>query len=306
MARPIAALVGPTATGKTQASLRVAPLIGAEIVSLDSMQVYRGMDVGTAKPTLAMRTAIPHHLLDLFEPSHELSVAEFQSLARSAIAEVMAHGNRPLLVGGSGLYFRSVVDELRFPPHSPEVRQSLDAEIEQQGAEALYARLTELDPKAAGRIEPANGRRIVRALEVIEVTGRPFSENYSWDRFESSYDLSVAGITLPRHQLYARIEERVDAMLRQGLLEEVQRLDAAGMGRTSRHALGYRQVLDAPPGTPPRQIRDEVVAATKRSARRQESWFRADPRVVWFDATDRALIERLAGFFSRLPARPSP
>ncbi|MDP9225655.1 MAG: tRNA (adenosine(37)-N6)-dimethylallyltransferase MiaA [Actinomycetota bacterium] len=305
MAPRVAALVGPTAAGKTRASLSLAPLIGAEIVSLDSMQVYRGMDVGTAKPTVAMRAAVPHHLLDLFEPSHELSVAEFQSLGRSAIGEVTARGNRPLLVGGSGLYVRSVVDDLRFPPHSPEVRRGLDTEIEQQGTQALYARLIELDPTAAQRIEPGNSRRIVRALEVIEVTGRPFSENYSWERFESLYDLSIAGITLPRDQLYAGIEKRVDAMLKDGLLEEVRRLEAAGMGRTSRHALGYRQVLDAAPGTSVQQIRDEIVAATKRFARRQESWFRADPRVVWFDAADRALIERLAGFFDRLPARPS-
>jgi tRNA dimethylallyltransferase len=305
MAGRVAAIVGATATGKTQASLMVAPVLGAEVVSLDSVQIYRGMDIGTAKPTAVVRTAVPHHLIDLFEPTYEPTVAEFQALGRQAIADVTARGRLPLLVGGSGLYFRAVVDDLRFPPRSLEVRQGLESEIEEQGPEVLHARLAQLDPRAAERIEPANARRIVRALEVITITGRPFSENYSWQRFESVYDLMVAAMTLPRDQLYARIEERVDAMLRDGLLDEVARLEAGGMGKTARRALGYRQVLEAARGSSPDEIRDEIVAATKKLARRQESWFRADPRVVWFEAGDPEVVERLTGFFNRTAEQPA-
>ncbi|MDP9301903.1 MAG: tRNA (adenosine(37)-N6)-dimethylallyltransferase MiaA, partial [Actinomycetota bacterium] len=280
----VAAIVGATGVGKTKVSLAVAPQLDAEIVSVDSMQIYRGLDIGTAKPSAPMRAAVPHHLIDLCDPSHEMSVAEFQELGRGAIAEVTARSRRPLLVGGSGLYFRAVVDDLRFPPRSVQVRQQLESEIEAQGAEAVYERLAKLDPRAAAKIDPMNARRIARALEVIEVTGRPFSESDAWEKFGSIYDLRVAGLTLTREKLFGHLGARVDAMLDDGLIEEARALQGAGMGSSAGQALGYRQILEAPAGRSHDQIRDDILAATKRFARRQESWFRSDPRVVWFDA----------------------
>lgn len=293
----VGAIVGPTAVGKTEAAMEVAERIGAEIVSVDSMQIYKGMNIGTATPPPEVTDRVPHHLLDLFEPEHEVTVQEFQTLARAAVELVSGRGRVPLLVGGSGLYFRAVVDDLRFPPRSAEVRAGLEDEIEIEGAPALYERLRKVDPGAAARIDPHNARRIVRALEVIELTGRPFSENDSWDRYESIYDLSVAGLTRARSDLFDRIEARVAAMFDQGLLEEVESLKDAGMSATARQALGYKQVIDAPPGAARRLITNEIVKASKRFARRQESWFRADPRVVWFDAAEADFGERLVAHF---------
>jgi tRNA dimethylallyltransferase len=293
----VAAIVGPTAVGKSSIGLEVAEALDAEIVSVDSMQAYRGMDVGTDKPTPEMQASVPHHLLDAFAPSHELTVSEFQSRARAAIADIAARGRLPLLVGGSGLYFRAVVDDLRFPPRSPDVRRELEEEAEAQGSEALHARLARLDPKAAAKIEIANTRRTVRALEVIALTGRPFSENDSWETYESIYNLAVAGLGRQRAMLYDRIERRVSDMLKGGLVDEVRRLDGVGMSRAASQALGYRQVLKAGAGASEVSLREEIAAATKRFARRQESWFRADPRVVWFDASQPGIAVALTSFF---------
>jgi tRNA dimethylallyltransferase len=281
----VAAIVGPTAVGKSRVAIEVAETLGAEIVSVDSMQVYTGMDVGTDKATSDMRQRVPHHLLDHWLPSHNVTVSEFQAEARSAISHISKRGSLPLLVGGSGLYFRAVVDDLVFPPRSANVREALELEIEQLGAPALHARLTELDRRAAAKIEPANARRIVRALEVIELTGEPFSDNDSFDRYESVYDLAVVGLTRERSQLRDRIEERVTGMIERGLIEEARRLAQVDAGRTARQGLGYRQILDSPEADP-LTLRNEITRATKRFARRQESWFRADPRVEWFDASD--------------------
>lgn len=288
----VAALVGPTAVGKTEVSLALAEQLGAEIVSVDSMQVYRGMDIGTAKATGEQRERVPHHLLDVFEPSHDVTVSEFQALARAAIADIGSRGRLPLLVGGSGLYFRAVVDELLFPPRVEEVRDRLEEEAERDGPEALHERLRGVDPKAASKIEPTNARRTIRALEVIEITGAPFSDNDSFDVFESIYDLVAAGLTLPRDRLFDRVAERVDDMLEAGLVEEATRVSATGMSRTARQALGYRQILDAPDAGPS-ELRDAIVKATKKFVRRQEAWFRADPRINWFDASAPDLLERL-------------
>jgi len=288
----VAALVGPTAVGKTELSLELAERLDAEIVSVDSMQVYVGMDIGTAKVSMEQRARVPHHLIDIRPPDHDLTVAEFQALARSAISDIGKRGRLPLLVGGSGLYLRAVVDDLEFPERSGEVRRQLETEAEELGAEELHRRLAELDPKAASRIEPANGRRTIRALEVIELTGRPFSDNDSWERYDSMYQLRIAGLTRDRADLFRRIEGRVQTMLGEGLVNEARGL--AGMSRTARQALGYRQVFESGPET----LYDDIVRATKRFARRQESWFRADPRVRWFDASSPGVADEVAGYLA--------
>jgi tRNA dimethylallyltransferase len=293
----VAALVGPTGVGKSAIALEIAEQLGAEIVSIDSMQIYRGMDIGTDKATPEMRRRVEHHMLDLFDPSREVSVAEFQDLARSAVRDVAGRGALPLLVGGSGLYFRAVVDELNFPPRAVEVREDLEAEAERVGPEALHARLTELDPAAAAKIEPRNARRTVRALEVIELTGRPFSENAdAWERYESVYEIRAAGLSRSREDLFARIERRVDRMLSAGLVDEAG-VEGRGLSRTARQALGYRQVLEAADRQDVAAIRDQIVKATKRFARRQEAWFRADPRITWFEADDPKLDQTLCSYF---------
>lgn len=293
----VVAIVGPTATGKSEIAAAVAESLGAEIVSIDSMQAYRDLDAGTAKPSSELRARVPHHMLDVFEPHHEVTVAEFQERARAAVADITRRARLPLLVGGSGLYFRAVVDDLDFAPRSTEVRAALEDEAEELGPEVLHERLRDADPEAAVKIEPGNTRRIVRALEVIELTGRPFSENVTWDRYESRYDLKIAGLRLARERLYERIAQRVDDMLASGLSEEARKLAVRGLSRSARQALGYRQVLDAATDATEEEIRDEIVRATKRFARRQESWFRADPRVQWFDAEHHEVGADLVRFF---------
>lgn len=287
----VAAVVGPTASGKTELSINVAEQLDAEIVSLDSMQVYRGLDIGTAKATHEQRERVPHYMIDVLDPTEELTVAWYQTTARAAIEEISARGRLPLLVGGAGLYWRAVVDDLRFPPRDPAMRAELELEAEELGAEALHARLTAVDPEAAARIEPGNARRIVRALEVIAATGGRFSDNRSWDAYESIFELAVAGLAWPRDLLYERIEARVDEMLGSGLEDEARGVE---LGVTARQALGYRQILDIPDG----DARDEIVKATKRFARRQMSWFRPDHRIAWFDASDALLEPRVTGFLS--------
>lgn len=299
----VAAIVGPTAVGKTELSIRVAEALGAEIVSVDSMQVYRGMDIGTATATEEQRARVPHHLLDIVDPTHDVTVSEFQEAARAAIVDISSRGKLPLLVGGSGLYFRAVVDRLEFPPRAQEIRDRLEDEVENMGPVALHHRLEELDPVAASRIEASNARRTIRALEVIEITGRPFSENDSFDVYESVYTLAVVGLTLPRDRLFERVEARVDSMLQTGLVQEARLVEGNGMGRTARQALGYRQILDHP-DAPVSELRDGIVAATKKFVRRQEAWFRADPRITWFDASEPHLVRRVQEHFEGSLALP--
>jgi len=292
----VAAIVGPTGVGKSTIAVEVAEALCAEIVSVDSMQVYMGMDIGTDKATAEMRGRVPHHLLDQWLPSHNLAVSEFQAEARNAVAHISNRGSLPLLVGGSGLYFRAVVDDLSFPPRSTEVRATLEAEADELGSHVLHERLTEIDPRAAAKMEPTNTRRVVRALEVIELTGELFSDSDSFERFESVYELALAGLTRPREELYELIDERVERMLERGLIDEAKGLSALGFGRTAAQALGYRQVLEHP-NADHGVLREEIVRATKRFARRQESWFKADPRVRWFSASEPDCIESLVGFF---------
>ena len=299
---PFLALVGPTASGKTEAAIAVARALGAEIVSVDSMLVYRGMDVGTAKPSAEQLADVPHHLIDVAEPSEPFNVARYQILARAAIGGVRARHRPVLLAGGSGLYFRAVVDDLEFPGTDPATRAGLEAQAERVGADALHARLAELDPAAAERIEPENVRRTIRALEVLTVTGRPFSSfAAAWDRFDPER-VRAAGIRLGADALAERIERRVHAMVEGGLLEEVRGLVERGLGAwlTSSQAIGYAEFARHLAGD---ATLDEAVAGTvkrtKELARRQMVWFRRDPRIRWFEAgTDGAgaLADELVGY----------
>jgi tRNA dimethylallyltransferase len=284
---PFLALVGPTASGKSDAALRIAHRLGAEIVSVDSMVVYRGMDVGTAKPTAEERSLVPHHLLDLAEPGEAFSVARYQRLARDAVAGVRGRGGRPLLVGGSGLYFRAVVDGLEFPGTDPATRRALEAEAAGVGASTLHGRLRSFDPEAAGKIEPGNLRRTVRALEVAAVTGRSFSSfAESWQHYPEGR-VRAAGIELERAALASRIEVRVRAMVEGGLLEEVRRLVEQGRGPplTAGQAIGYAEIIEHLAGRA--TLEEAVLRTVKRTkalARRQLAWFRRDPRIRWFRA----------------------
>ncbi len=294
MPRHVIAVVGPTAAGKSELSLQLAMALDGEVVNADSMQLYQGMDIGTAKLPVGERAGVPHHLLDIWPVSKAASVSEYQRLARQTVAGIHARGRLPLLVGGSGLYVRAVLDRLDFPGTDPELRAALERELAQVGAAALHARLARLDPAAAAAISPANGRRIVRALEVVKLSGRPFSATLP--SYESIYLAVQIGIELSRPDLDARIAGRVDRMWQQGLVAEVRGLAAAGLAesRTASRALGYAQVLKYLSGDwTERQARDQTVLATRRFVRRQESWFRRDPRVIWVPggsgAADRAL-----------------
>jgi len=299
---PLLALVGPTASGKTEASIPLAAALDAEIVSIDSMVVYRGMDVGTAKPTAEERARVPHHLVDVVDATEPFSVAEFARLAEGAVAGVRDRGARPLLVGGSGLYFRAVVDGLRFPGTEAETRGLLEAEAAALGADALHRRLADLDPLAAGRIEPSNVRRTVRALEVAGVTGRAFSSFAGdWERYPAEHVLA-AGVDVARPILYERIERRVAAIM-PGLLVETRRLLDAGAGRfiTSTQAIGYAEALEYLDG----RLSEEEAAArttrrTKALARRQLAWFRRDPRIRWFPVGEEGAMGALDGLIRYL------
>jgi tRNA dimethylallyltransferase len=281
----VVAVVGPTAAGKSDLAVELALRLGGEIVNADSMQLYRGMDVGTAKLGPDERRGVPHHLLDIWDVTEAASVADYQRRARAAIADIHGRGRLPLLVGGSGLYIRAVIDDLDFPGTDPDLRARLEAELAAAGPEALHARLAALDPPAAAAILPSNGRRIVRALEVIELTGRPFSASMpSYD--EAKEYATQLGLTVPRPELDERITLRVDRMWAAGLVEEVRRLEACGLreGLTASRALGYAQVLRFLAGECDEdQARADTVRDTRRFARRQESWFRRDPRVRWID-----------------------
>ncbi|MEU1077925.1 MULTISPECIES: tRNA (adenosine(37)-N6)-dimethylallyltransferase MiaA [unclassified Streptomyces] len=278
----VIAVVGPTAAGKSDLGVFLAQQLGGEVVNADSMQLYRGMDIGTAKLTPPERGGVPHHLLDIWDVTEPASVAEYQRLARAEIDRLLAEGRTPVLVGGSGLYVRGAIDVLDFPGTDPEVRARLERELEQDGPGALHRLLAEADPEAARAILPSNGRRIVRALEVIEITGKPFTANLPGH--DSVYDTVQIGVDVGRPELDERITLRVDRMWEAGLVDEVRTLEAQGLreGRTASRALGYQQVLTALAGEcTEEEARAETVRATKRFARRQDSWFRRDPRVHW-------------------------
>lgn len=292
----VLAVVGPTATGKSDLAVALAGRLGGEIINADSMQLYRGMDIGTAKLAVAERRGVPHHLLDIWPIEKSAAVAEYQQSARSAISEISARGKLPILVGGSGLYLRGTLDKLDFPGESPEIRGRLRQELDEVGPATLHARLAGLDPVAAAAILPSNGRRIVRALEVIELTGRPFVA--SMPSFESVYPCVQIG--LDRTDIDERVGLRVHRMMEMGLLDEVRSLLADGLRNspTAGKALGYQQLLgvldDA--GNVVGDVDEAVqitIRATRRFVRRQRSWFRRDPRIRWLDG-GRANLEEIA------------
>ncbi|HLK00754.1 MAG TPA: tRNA (adenosine(37)-N6)-dimethylallyltransferase MiaA [Streptosporangiaceae bacterium] len=280
----VLAVVGPTAAGKSSLAIELALALGGEVINADSMQLYRGMDIGTAKVTDAERKGVPHHLLDIWPVTRTATAAEYQTLARAAIDDVVARDRVPILAGGSGLYIRAALDDLSFPGTNAAVRARLEDELASTGTLKLHERLAGLDPAAAQAILPTNGRRIVRALEVIELTGRPFSA--TMPEYGQARPAVQLGITLPRHELDRRIEARVDHMWAAGFEAEVRALAAEGLrgGRTASRALGYQQMLRYLDGQwTLDQAREQTVKATRRFARRQESWFRRDPRITWLD-----------------------
>jgi tRNA dimethylallyltransferase len=288
----VVALVGPTATGKTDLSLRLAHALGGEVVNADAMQLYRGMDIGTAKLRPEQRQGIPHHLFDLWDVTEPASVAEYQAAARAAIEAIAGRGATPLLVGGSGLYVRAVLEHFEFPGTDPAVRQRLETELAQVGPAPLYARLAQQDPGAAGKILPSNGRRIVRALEVLEITGGPFIAELPAPR--PYYESVHIGVDVDSAVLDERIGTRVEQMWAAGLVDEVRGLTERGLreGRTASRALGYQQVLRYLDGhCSEADAMADTIRATRRFVRRQRSWFRRDERITWLDGTGEHLTK---------------
>jgi len=293
-ATPVVAIVGATASGKTGLSLDLAQVLDGEVVNTDAMQVYRGMDVGTAKLPVAERRGVPHHLLDLLDVTEPASVAEFQGWARAAVEEIRGRGRTPVLVGGSALYTRAILDHFDFPGTDDSLRRELEAELGRVGPHALHARLAGVDPEAAGRILPDNGRRVVRALEVVALTGRPFSASLPTMEYVDPHSVQV-GVDIDRPTLDARIEQRVGEMFDAGLVEEVERLLDEGLtdGRTASRAIGYREVAAYLAGECSlAEARERTVVATRRFSRRQDAWFRKDPRVRWVGYDDPQRVER--------------
>lgn len=282
----IVAVVGATATGKSELALEIAEELAGEVIGGDAMQLYRGMDIGTAKLPIHERRGIPHHQIDVLDLHQEASVAAYQHHARSDIAAIERRGASPIVVGGSGLYLRAVLDEMEFPGTDPLLRQRLDAELEELGSATLHERLNEVDPVAALRIDPANGRRIVRALEVVELTGRPFSATLPARIFRKP--TVQIGLRTDLSVLDERIELRARRMVSEGLIDEVEQLVPLGLAetKTASRATGYRQVMEYLEGGMSKDsLVDAIAQATRSLARRQIKWFRADPRIRWIDAT---------------------
>jgi tRNA dimethylallyltransferase len=290
---PVIAVVGPTGSGKSDLAVSLALALDGEVINADAMQFYRGMDIGTAKITLAERRGVPHHLLDTLDVTQEASVSDFQQQARDIMGDIHARGKRAILAGGSGLYVRAALDILEFPGTDPRIREELEAELDTAGAETLVARLREVDPVSAGRVSDA--RRIIRALEVHQLTGRPFSSFMPQrEYFQPAIQI---GLEVDREVLRERLALRVHKMVDDGLLEEVRLLDAAGLrrGKTAPRALGYAQFLKVLDGEATvGQAAEETIVATRQFARRQLTWFRADPRISWLGWQDPELVARAA------------
>ena len=277
-------IAGATATGKSSLSVELAQAIDAEIINADSMQVYRGMDIGTAKISVEERQGIPHHMLDVLDVNQDSTVAWYQSGAREVIDEIHSRGKSVVMVGGTGLYIKAVIDELNFPDTDPMVRHTLNKEAEELGIDAMFARLEKLDPAAAIAIDRANLRRIIRALEVIEITGKPFTANLPREESIRYPDARQFGLVMDRELLSTRIDERVNTMFEEGFVEEVQKLMPVGLleGRTAQRALGYSQIVSHLQGEVSLDAAiEETKRATRQYARRQETWFSRDARIKW-------------------------
>jgi tRNA dimethylallyltransferase len=284
MSQPLVIICGATATGKSSLAINVALEIGAEIVNADSMQLYRGMDIGTAKVTVVERKGVPHHLLDILDVSQSASVASYQELARNKISEIWARGNPAIIVGGTGLYIKSIIDEMDFPDTDPAIRARLEADAELLGAAAIFARLQEQDPEAAATIDSANIRRVIRALEVIEATGKPYSANLPEDVSARYPEAIHIGLEVSRESLAPRIQARVDHMWDQGFVAEVENLIKQGLleGATAQKAIGYSQIIALLNGEIDESVaRESTVTATRQYVRRQETWFKRDTRINW-------------------------
>ena len=292
-APPVVAVVGPTGSGKSDLAVNLALALDGEVINADAMQFYRGMDIGTAKITMAERRGVPHHLLDTLDVTEEASVSDFQSQARKTIDDIHRRGKRAILAGGSGLYVRAALDVLEFPGTDPALRARLEAEHSELGTEALLARLRTVDPASAARVSDA--RRIIRALEVHELTGRPFSS--FMPRREYHQPAIQLGLSVDREVLRERLAERVHRMVDAGLLDEIRMLDASGLrrGKTASRALGYSQFLRVVDGTSTvADAVEETIVATRQFARRQLTWFRADPRITWLDWQEPGLVGKAA------------
>ncbi len=301
------AIVGATASGKTGLSLAIAERLDGEIVNTDAMQVYRGMDIGTAKLPPTQRRGIAHHLLDRLDVTETATVSDFQGWAREAIAEIRGRGKTPVLVGGSALYTRAILDRFEFPGTDESLRRELEEELARAGHQALHQRLTDLDPAAAAKIPRENGRRLVRALEVIALTGRPYSASLPTLTYADPRTVQI-GVDIARPTLDARIATRVQEMYADGLVEEAQRLDLRfERARTASRAIGYH---DAAAHLRGEISRDEAIvrtqAATRRFARRQDGWFRKDPRVVWVQFDDPDRVENAVTHVRALDRSPTP
>ncbi len=307
MKSPLICLVGPTAVGKTEIAIQLAQQLDAEIVSLDSRQIYREMDIGTAKPTADQQRAIPHHLIDCVDVDQPFSVAEYQRLADVTIAEIWERSKRVMAVGGAGLYFRGIIDGLFDGPGADvEIRAKLQREADEHGNVALHERLRQCDPEAADRVHPNNLVRVIRALEVYELTGKPISAlQQQWKMEEPRYSFRAFGLDMPREVLYRRIEDRVDLMVEAGLVEEVKGLLDRGYPRNcvAMQSFGYKELIDYVDGV---RTLDEAIALlkqnTRRFAKRQLTWFRNDPRIEWIDISRFSSVE---GIVDNLLARNS-
>lgn len=277
-------ICGATATGKSDLAVDLAREIGAEIINADSMQIYRGMDIGTAKLSIEERQGVPHHLLDVLDVSQDATVAWYQELARKAVAEIHGLGKHAIIVGGTGLYIKSILDDLNFPDTDAQVRQRLTEEAKLFGIVNLFERLIQLDPAAAAAIDVKNERRVIRALEVIEITGKPFTANLPREDSSKYPDAMQFGLVMDRAELGARVESRIDRMWERGLVNEVDSLISLGINQatTARRALGYAQIIAMRAGeiSEPAAIED-TKRATRQYVRRQETWFSRDARIQW-------------------------
>lgn len=290
---PIVAVVGATASGKSDLALDLAERLGGEIINTDAMQVYRGMNIGTAKLPEAERRGIPHHLLDMLEVTEPATVAQFQKWAQDLILDCRSRGVHPILVGGSALYTRAILDVFEFPATDPEVRARLESDLATNGVDALLLRLRDLDPASADRIG-VNGRRIVRALEVIEITGKPYASALPSPTYADSATVQI-GVDMDRPTSDARIAQRVESMFAEGFVEEVRTLEKQGLrdGVTASRAIGYGQVLAFLDGQLTEdEAREQTINRTRRFVRRQDGWFRKDPRIAWVNYDDPGRVEQ--------------